>query len=205
MEETFSKQESLKIIEQMIKTAKNEHREKGEGWLLWGWLLFIASTLSAVLVQVRLSGYIGWVWAAMGLLTFISFLWELRAKKTQAVKTYVEELLEKFSTGFSISLFAIIAATSIAANVNKDDSGQSIAFAFGYFFILYAFWMYIHGSAIRFKPLIIGAIVNWAAAIAIFIVKDFKYAMIISAIAVAVGYLIPGYMLRNLYKKSHKS
>lgn len=205
MEEKFSQQESLNIIEQMIKTAKNEHREKGEGWLLWGWLLFIASAASALLVQINLSKYIGWVWAGMSLLTLISFLWNLRAKQTQVVKTYVEELLEKFSTGFLISLFAVIIATSIVANFNKADSGQSIAFAFGYFFILYAFWMYIHGSAIRFRPLIIGAVVNWIAAISIFIVKDFKYAMIISAIAIAVGYLIPGYMLRNQYKKSHKS
>lgn len=204
MEETFSKQESLNIIEQMIKTAKNEHKEKGEGWLLWGWLLFIASTASAVMVQVNLSRYIGGVWMTMTLVVIISFIWESRSKKTQVVKTYIEELLKKFSTGFLISLLAIITATSIAGN-GKGDSGQNIAFAFGYFFILYAFWMYIHGSAIRFKPLIIGAYVNWAAAIAIFIIKDFKYAMIISAIAVAVGYLIPGYILRNQYKKSNKS
>lgn len=205
MEETFSKQESLNIIEQMIKTAKNEHKEKGDGWLVWGWLLFAASSGSAIMVELKLSKYIGWVWMAMGVLTLISFLWELRAKKTLVVKTYIEELLDKFSTGFLISLFAIITATTITANVNQGDSGRSIAFAFGYFFILYAFWMYIHGSAIRFKPLIIGAAVNWAAAIAIFFVKDFKYAMIISAVAVAVGYLIPGYMLRNQYKKSLKS
>ena len=204
MEDTFSKQDSLNIIEQMIKTAKNEHREKGEGWLLWGWLLFVASCASAILVQFNLSDYVGWVWMAMALLTLIAFLWELKGKKTQVVKTYVEELLEKFSTGFLISLFAIIAATSLVSS-GKEDSGRSIAFAFGYFFILYAFWMYIHGSAIRFKPLIIGAFVNWAAAIAIFIIKDFKYAMIISAVAVAVGYLIPGYLLRNQYKKSLKS
>ncbi len=51
-------------------------------------------------------------------------------------------------------------------------------------------------SAIRFKPLIVGAWVNWAAAIGIFIVDSFRYDMMISAVAVLVGYLIPGYMLR---------
>ncbi|MEO5648203.1 MAG: hypothetical protein ABIQ56_07550, partial [Chitinophagaceae bacterium] len=70
-----------------------------------------------------------------------------------------------------------------------------------YYYILYAFWMYIHGSAIRFKPLIIGAYVNWTAAIGIFLVKDFAIAMLISSVAILVGYLIPGYMLRSEYKR----
>lgn len=203
MEEQFSKTESLRVIEQMISAAKNDHRENGQGWLWWGWLLFAASILSALLVQINQGQYVGWVWTAMTLVVIIVFILESRAKKTHIVKTYIEELLEKFSTGFMISLLAIITANSIVANYNdNDDRGQSIAFAFGYFYILYAFWMYIHGSAIRFKPLKVGAYVNWAAAIAIFIVKDFKYAMLISAFAVAVGFLIPGYMLRNQYKKS---
>lgn len=204
MEEDFSKTESLRLIEQMISAAKNDHRENGDGWLWWGWMLFGASLLSALLVQIKQSQYVGWVWTVMTLVVIIAFIWESRTKKTQAVKTYIEELLEKFSTGFMISLLAIITANTLVANHN-NDKGESIAFAFGYFYILYAFWMYIHGSAIRFKPLKIGAIVNWLAAIAIFIVKDFKYAMLISAFAVAVGFLIPGYMLRNQYKKSLKS
>lgn len=204
MEEDFSSKESLRLIEQMISAAKNDHRENGQGWLWWGWMLFGASVLSALMVQLNLPQYVGYIWTGMTVIVIVFFILESRTPKTQVVKTYIEELLDKFSTGFMISLLAIIAANSIVANYN-DDRGQSIAFAFGYFYILYAFWMYIYGSAIRFKPLKIGAIVNWIAAIAIFIIKDFKYAMIISAFAVAVGFLIPGYMLRNQYKKSHKS
>ncbi len=203
--EKFSGEESLNIIEQMIKTAKNEHREKGEGWLLWGWLLFIASTASALLEQIHFTRYIGLIWMSMSAIVLIYFLWGLRAKKTQVVKTYVAELLEKFSVGFLISLLTIITATTLVEFFKKDNSGESVAFAFGYFFILYAFWMYIHGSAIRFRPLIIGAAVNWIAAIIIFLTKDFKYVMIISAIAVLIGYIIPGYMLRNQFKNSYKS
>lgn len=206
MEEQFSKAESLKVIEQMISAAKNDHRENGHGWLWWGWLLFAASLLSALLVQINQGGYVGWVWTAMTVIVIIVFILESRTQKTKVVKTYIEELLEKFSAGFMISLLAVIAANSIVANYNEDDNrGQSIAFAFGYFYILYAFWMYIHGCAIRFKPLKIGAYLNWVSAIAIFIIQDFKYAMLISAFAVAVGFLIPGYMLRNQYKKSLKS
>lgn len=205
MQEEFSKNESLRLIEQMISAAKNDHRENGHGWLWWGWLLFAASISSALLVQIKQPQYIGGVWTVMTVIVIITFVLESRTKKTMVVKTYIEELLDKFSAGFMISLLVIITANSIVANFNDDAKGQNLAFAFGYFYILYAFWMYIHGSAIRFKPLKVGAYVNWASAIAIFIVKDFKYAMLISAFAVAVGFLIPGYMLRNQFKKSNKT
>ena len=196
MKETFSKEESFTIITKMINQAKNEYSDKGDGWLLWGWLLFIASASSAIFEQIDLSSYVRWVWNGMGLIVIIYFLYKLVLKKnTHTVKTYVEEMLKRFGFGFMFSVIVTIIATSI-----KGDG-----FAFGYFFILYAFWMFIHGSTLRYNPLIIGAVINWAAAILIFITHDFKYIMIISAIAVAFGYLVPGYMLRNQYKNLSKN
>ena len=194
--DNFSREESFGLIAKMISQAKNEHHENGGGWLFWGWLLFIASAASAILVFVDQIKYVPWLWNIMGILVLGYFVYELTmCKKPKRVKTYVEVMLHKCGTGFFISMITIIIASSIA---NKG-------FAFGYYFILYAFWMYIYGSAIKFKPLIFGAYVSWAASIIIFIVDDLKYGMIVSAIAVLMGYLIPGYMLRNQYKKSRKS
>jgi hypothetical protein len=75
-------------------------------------------------------------------------------------------------------------------------------YLFGFYFVLYAFWMYIHGSATGFKPLIAGAFFNWAAALGIFFLTDFRHIMIISAVAVLAGYIIPGYIQRHQYNKS---
>lgn len=195
-EKKLSGEESLLLIRQMIQVAKDEHREKGDGWLIWGWLLFVASISSAILSYAKLGRYVGWVWLgilAIGLIVYA--LGHLRQQRKEKVHTYVQELLNKIERGFFISLFAIVASIYIS-NSN---------FSFGYFYILYAFWMFIHGSAIRFKPLIIGAWVNWAAAIAIFLVNNFQYDMMISALAVLVGYLIPGYMLRAEFRKKMQS
>ncbi len=194
-ERKISEQEGLHLIQQMIQVAKDDHRENGEGWLIWGWLLFIASIVSAVLVYLKIEGFFSWVWAAtliVGLVIYIVFRLK---KKEDEVKTYVQELLDRLGTGFFISLFAIVAASVI----NKHG------FGFGYYYILYALWMYIHGSAIRFRPLIIGAYVNWIAAICIFLLNDFGLMMVVSAIAILVGYLVPGYMLRTEYRKKAKS
>ncbi|AXY76201.1 hypothetical protein D3H65_20380 [Paraflavitalea soli] len=195
-EKKLSGEESLLLIRQMIQVAKDEHREKGDGWLIWGWLLFVASVASAVMSYVKLGRYVGWVWLGMlavGLIVYA--IGHLLHQRKEKVQTYVQELLNKIERGFFISLFTIVASVYIS-NSN---------FNFGYFYILYAFWMFIHGSAIRFRPLIIGAWVNWAAAIAIFLIKDFQYDMMISALAVLVGYLIPGYMLRAEFRKKSLS
>jgi Flp pilus assembly protein TadB len=192
-EKNLSEEESLDLIHAMIQVAKNDHRENGDGWLIWGWLLFTASVLSVVFIQLDVIGYISYVWVSMlaiGLI--INVLFHIRNRRKTG-KTYVQDLLDKLGTGFFISLFVIVFSASLA---------DRQSFSFGYYYILYAFWMFIHGSAIRFRPLIMGAIVNWAAAIAIFLVADFKYDMMISALAILIGYLIPGYQLRAEYKRS---
>jgi heme exporter protein D len=157
---------------------------------------FVGSVTSAVLSFLDIPGYISWVWSGIliiGVVVYVVFH-VLRRKKVK-VKTYVQELLDRFGAGFFISLFVIVAASFI----NK------VSFGFGYYFILYAFWMYIHGNAIRFRPLIVGAYVNWIAAIAIFLLNNTGLIMIVSAIAVLIGYLIPGYMLQAVYRKKMKS
>ena len=51
----FTQKESLALIEQMMGAARNELRENGMGWLIWGWLLFIASIISAVFMKTGLT------------------------------------------------------------------------------------------------------------------------------------------------------
>jgi hypothetical protein len=195
-QDNLSNKQRLHLIEQMISAAKDEHRESGIPWLFWGSLLFGASVTSIVLMLVEKMEYISQVWS--GMLVAGSVIYSIMAftTKREAVKTYVEELLERFEKGFFISLFAMVAGLFLL------DAGGRL---FGFYYILYAFWLFIHGSAIRFRPLIIGAFFNWVAAILIFIMDDFLYSMIVSAIAIFIGFIVPGYLLRKQYIKQNKN
>jgi hypothetical protein len=184
---------SLDLIRHMISAARNDHRENGWGWLFWGWLLFGASVASVIVMQSGQRGYLSSIWTGMlvaGLLVYFGAAF-LRPRK-EVVRTFISDLLQKLGTGFFISLLTMVFASFIIES----------HLGFGYYYILYAFWMFIQGSALRFKPLLVGAFVNWMAAIAIFLIADFYFTMIISSVAVLVGYLIPGYLLRQQYKKS---
>jgi len=50
-EKNLTEQESLYVIQQMIQTAKQEQKDNGKGWIVWGWLLFIISLLTYANIQ----------------------------------------------------------------------------------------------------------------------------------------------------------
>src|SRR5215210_3801361 len=113
-EKKLTGEESLNLIQQMIQVAKDDHRENGEGWLIWGWLLFISSVLSIFFFNLGLYTYIDWTWSimlAVGLVVY--FLGHIRKNKNKKVNTYVQDLLNKLGTGFFISLFVIIGGSMI--------------------------------------------------------------------------------------------
>ncbi|HEX2533401.1 MAG TPA: hypothetical protein VHK69_06680 [Chitinophagaceae bacterium] len=203
-EEPIDHRQGLQLIEQMISAARNEHQEKGDGWLIWGWLLFVASVASALLIYGDQVRAVGWVWTAiLPLGAVVALVFQFRKSGSEAgVKSYAGALLDKLGKGFFISLFLLVAAGIITES----------HYAFGYYYILYGFWMYIHASALNFRPLLVGAFVNWAAALAIFFIARqaperltvphaFGYEMVVSAAAILIGYLVPGYLLRQQYHK----
>jgi len=51
-EENFNEQESLALIESMIKKAKNQFSENGDTYLLWGWVVFVCSIAQFVLMNI---------------------------------------------------------------------------------------------------------------------------------------------------------
>lgn len=196
-EKQLSGHESLALINQMISKAKNEITDNGFGWLLWGAMIFLASITTYVVLEFDLdvSPFIGW--NVFGLIAIPLMIYNLiRHKRILKTRTYVDELLQMFDIGFTICIFVIILSMNISVNPNEG---------FGYFLMAYGFLMLIQGGAIRFRPLFIGAIINWAGSLAIFFNKDFKYDMLITAAAVFIGYIIPGLMLRNQYRKRIKS
>jgi hypothetical protein len=58
----------------------------------------------------------------------------------------------------------------------------------------------VSGVLIKFRPLIIGGVCFWVFGILCFLVPD-PWQFLVGAVAVIVGYLIPGFMLR--YKKEN--
>ena len=195
-EKKLSNEQSLLIIHQMINQAKTNINDNGFGWLLWGSILFLASISTYIFIDINADNTF-LAWNFFGILSILLLAYEIIFKsKKKLVRTYVDDLLRLVNIGFIVCIFSIIFAMNVAV---RPSSG------FGFFLMIFGFLMLIKGGTIKFKPLIIGAVVNWLGAIAIFIVHELKYTMLIMAAAVLIGYIIPGLMLRASSKRLKNS
>lgn len=198
-ENKMTEQESLMIITQMIHNAKKEQKDNGAGWILWGWLLFSASILTFInQIYQWFSTY--FFWNLFGIASLVLLLYNiiqaLFLKRTASVKTYTGDLFQKLNLGFFISLMLIIVA------INK---GVSPIYGFALMLSLYGFWILVYGTALNFKPSVIGAYFVWACALGAMFVTSFRYTMLIHAIAILGGYIIPGHLARIEFNKTQKT
>jgi hypothetical protein len=185
-------EQSLEIIQQMIAQAKTNITDSGFGWLLWGTMIFLTCISTYIFIDIGSENiFLGW--NIFGLITVILLTYDIIKHKKKQARTYVDDLLKLVDIGFIICLFTIIISINVAVSPNSG---------FGFFLMIFAFLMLIKGGVVKSNSLIIGAVVNWAGAIAIFINKEFRYDMLIMAAAVLIGYIIPGLQLRSNYRKS---
>jgi hypothetical protein len=194
-DQQLSKEKSLEIIHQMISQAKTDITDRGISWLLWGTMIILASLSTYIFMYIGANNiFLGW--NIFGLVTIILLLYDVFRPKKKLVRTYVGDLMKFVDIGFIICLFIIIFAINVAVGANGG---------FGFFLMIFAFLMLVKGGAIRSRSLMVGAAVNWAGAIAMFINKEFKYDMLIMAGAVLIGYIIPGVLLWLQYKRTSVS
>ena len=193
----LSEQESLLIIQQMIQTAKQEQKDDGLGWIIWGWLLFAASVLTWLNMKFDwFSHYL--FWNAFGCIAGLLMIYELTRdfffKKNQKVKTYTSDLFRKLNGGFFIFLIMIIFSMNLGVPPVKG---------FALLIGLYGFWILIYGAALDFRPSIIGAFITWGFGFGALFVKEhhFDETMILHGLAVLFGYIIPGHLANRALKK----
>jgi hypothetical protein len=196
-EHPLTEQESLQIIKRMIESAKQEQKDDGMGWIIWGWLLFGASVLSFI------NQYTFWVsdfffWNIFGIASFLLLLFHIYnsviKKKAHRFRTYTSVLFEQLNIGFFISLVIII----LSMNTGNVDPIQGFALLL----TLYGFWILIYGATLNFKPSVIGAYFTWVCAVVSLYVVSFNWTMLLHAIAVMGGYIIPGHLANRIFSKS---
>ncbi len=194
-DEKMTQQESLQIIQQMIQTAKLEQKDDGKGWIIWGWLLFLASVFTYINLKLEwLSTF--FFWNLFGLFTLLLLGYEtfryIFKKRKEPVRTYTKDLFEKLNIGFFISLMLIIFSMNLGVHPIKG---------FALLLGLYGFWILIYGAVLNFKPSITGAYLTWAFAFASLFVNSFEWTMLLHAAAVLCGYIIPGHLAYKEFNK----
>ena len=189
-EENFSPQDSLQLIQSMIDKAKNTVADDSFYFLLWGWLVFAASVTQYVLKVVVQTPYHYLAWSLMFVGIVVSIVYGAKQNKNKKVRTYVEEVLNYLWIGIFISYIML---GFIFARLGWEN-------CYPFYMMMYAIGTFVSGRALKFPPLVWGAIGSWVLAmVATFTNYDIN--ILLCAVAILVSYIIPGYLLKNKYRQ----
>ncbi len=189
-EEAPREQESLELIHKMINSAKRDIENDSFHYLLWGWLVFIACTLQFVLMKMNISfSYIGWM-VLMPAGGIASMVYGYKQGKRQRIKTYTDGVIKYVLIAFLVTLFTVL--------IFMPRLGLM---TYPLIMMVYGLWLFTSGGIIQFRPLIIGGMLNWLLGI-ISVFLPFEIQLVMLALAVLLGYIVPGYMLKNKYNVS---
>ncbi len=191
MENDFNEKDSLKLIHEMIENSKNRLGESSFFFLLWGWLVLLASLMHFALFFTEFKyPFLPWP-VIMTIGGIVAGITGYRKKKKNCVKTYLDTTMGFLWASFGISLFLIL----FSASEGKITWAMSNILVI----VLYGLGTFVSGGILKFKPLIIGGIITWVIAAGSLFIPE-EYTLLSIAFSIVVAYLIPGYMLKSKEK-----
>jgi hypothetical protein len=177
--------ESLQIIADAMRRTRENFKENSFYFMLWGWLIAIASF--AFFVLHRYTDF-EFYFILFPILSGVGIIVSIRhyQKQRSAAPT------ESYWSYFLSRLWLVLGICFIVVVFINVSQGLT---PFTYTLILAAIGTLVSGLVMQFKPMIAGGIIFLLAAIAsIFVAED--YSALLHGAAVIAGYLIPGYLLR---------
>jgi hypothetical protein len=188
----FSHEDGLKTIYAMIANTKNTIGENYLFYLLWGYLVGMACILEFILMNIVHYGRHYMVWPVlMGLGMVLSGVLTLRRQKASTHRTFIGNIMGYLWGGWLVSFLIIIYfATQM----------QNHSLILPLTMVMYGMGIFISGGVINYRPLIIGGIIAWIAAVVAYF-QPYNVQLLLMTATVIVSYVIPGHMLRNESKK----
>lgn len=187
-------EESFAIINKAISNFKMNYKENGKSFLLWGWMLTLASFSHFVILKIlhskeafELEGLFSLgIWVVFGLVAFIIQLFmDRKMNREKKVYSYLDIYLKKIgyitAVSFSVAIFICIKQGILPPPIMLLVGGIITSIA---------------GVLLKFKPLIIGGMAFFLFSIASTFVSN-EYITLIAGAAIICGYLIPGYFLKS--------
>ena len=184
--DNLSAQESIDLITNMINQAKGNAGRSSFYFLIWGWAIAICNFgMYGMLKFSDYPSYAPIVWMLCIPTWIVTIIYGRNIQKTRKVITH----LDKISMWIWICMTISIAPAWIfGAKINWMVNAIILMQAGGATFV--------SGIIVRFRPLLIGGITFWIAGLLCYFV-DMADQYLIGGISMILGYLIPGYLLRN--------
>lgn len=186
MQDNFSPQQSLQLIQSMIDKTRDDIGENRFYFLFWGWLVFITILSQFFLKVVLQYGHHYLVWILTVPAVVVTIVYSSRRHWRHHVRTYIGESMGHLWTGIGISFFVL--------SIIISQTAERWSNAFPFFILFYGLGTFISGRLLQLRPLVVGGIINWALAV-VCVFLSFDYQMLVAAAAILTSYIIPGHFL----------
>ncbi len=185
MEKEMTPNESLEIISRAISQAKRNAARGGSFQILWwGWVIALANLGHYILYMISYQyPYVVWIVTIPAVI--VSALYGYNTSKKSKVVSHMDQVYGHIWTAAFVAIMTLVVFMS-KLGYNHNPAILLVA----------GVGMYTTGILLKFKPVIIGAIVLWlGAVIAFFVGVHEQY--LVAGITIMIGYLIPGYLLKK--------
>ena len=186
-------EESFVIINRAIANFKMNYRENAQVFLLWGWILTLASISNFIILKL-LNNWVTWEhkgflilgnWGVFILIGSVILYFIVRKeKKEKKVYSQIDRFIDKL---WWVTAPSFVIAIILCFRLEIEPPSLMLLVA--------GIATTTTGLVIRFKPLIFGGMSFFIFSIASTYVTNEYLALVVSA-ALICGYLIPGYLLR---------
>ncbi|MBS1683356.1 MAG: hypothetical protein JSS76_01285 [Bacteroidetes bacterium] len=188
-EKPMTHEESLELIQSMINTARNKVADDGFHLILWGVIVIICCLLNYFLFLAGYTSIAGLPWLFMPVVGVpLGILYERKFRKNSGVRTVVDTNIKYLWWSYGAALFLVLFM-----------SGTAQISPIPYILTITGLVTFASGLMLRFRPMIAGGIVFFALTIACLWVQPVDQ-LLLEALGVLLGYIIPGIILRRLYK-----
>ena len=182
---------NLKIIEEMIQTAKGNLSDGSIFYLIWGWLVLIAAAINYyLLIYANYENHwIAWP-ILMTLGGILSGIVGYKKGKSKKVNTYPERAMKYLWFAFLVVLLSVLFGMGV----------DGIKYSYPIIMLLYGLGTFVSGGILKYLPLRIGGGVSWLCGMLAFN-QDFPNQLLLIMIAIVASYIVPGHMLAKSKKQ----
>lgn len=192
---TLTPAESLDIIKGFILNYRRNFKYNSYYFLLWGWLISLACISHfAILTYLQHTGNYGkiglwsWVnWLAFPLLGIMfTIIHANKGNHSPESRGHIGRIITSLWQVTGVAIFLVLALCIKLGNYYPGP----------YILTVVGLSTMVTGITIKFRPVILGGVGFFIfAVLSSFFAND--YQLLINALAIIMGYLIPGYMLRS--------
>lgn len=183
--ENLSAHESLDIITAMIRQAKGNVSANSFYFLLWGWTIVIANLGAFIMIRYTDVKNPTMIFTITIISAIVSIVYGIRQSKRSTATTILDMVNMWLWIGYGILCFTIV---TFGGKTNWQINPILITMA--------SVPTFVTGIMLRFKPLMFGGAALWIFGIILFnLPVDVQF--LVAAIALVVGYLVPGYLLKK--------